>query len=297
MGKRHRVEFKRYDFPDLQSGKDICDRTIASMKTHMRRWVNEDHDITTAEEMKIALESHEGIRGCRFAVAEIDKATKNSQNNFTFFDDGIRAWIAYQIVESHFYPYSSLTTNAQGGAANKELKDKVSSLEKSLSEVRAHVDILCEDLETVITQVGDVEQHTRKHNLEIHGIAETADEDVTENVVKLGKVANVYISPSDIDICHQMGPRNSSGPKPITVRFKSHKKKTELYKARKHLKSVSLNQYFHATNVVYINENLTYLRRKLFAKVRKFKKDNHWQVPGLWTARYLLRSHRKSSQK
>ena len=161
---------------------------------------------------------------------------------------------------------------------NKELKDKVSPLAKSPSDVRAHVDILYEDLGTAITQVDDVEHYTRKHNLEIHGIAETADEDIAENVVKLGKVVNVHISPSDIDICHRMGPRNSSGPKPIIVRFKSHKKKTELYKARKHLKSVSLNQYFHATNVVYINGNL---RRKLLAKVRKFKKDNHWH--SAWT--------------
>ena len=64
-----------------------------------------------------------------------------------------------------------------------------------------------------------MEQYTRKHNLEIHGIAETADEDIAENVVKLGKVVNVHISPSDIDICHRMGPRNSSGPKPIIVRL------------------------------------------------------------------------------
>ena len=60
MGERHGVEFKRYDFSDPQSGKDVCDRRIASMKTHMRRWVNEGHDITTAEEMKIAVESHSG---------------------------------------------------------------------------------------------------------------------------------------------------------------------------------------------------------------------------------------------
>ena len=54
---------------------------------------------------------------------------------------------------------------------------------------------------------------------------------------------------------------------PIIVRFKSLKKKTKLYKARKHLKSVSLNQYFHATNVVYINGNL---RRKLLAVIVRF---------------------------
>ena len=73
-------------------------------------------------------------------------------------------------------------------------------------------------------------------------------------------------------ICRRMGPRNSSGLKPIIFRFKSHKKKTELHKARKYLKSVSLNQYFHDTNkiCIYINENLTYSRRKLFAKVYLF---------------------------
>ena len=52
---------------------------------------------------------------------------------------------------------------------NKELKDKVSSLEKSLSEVRADVDILYEDLGTAITQVDDVEQYTRKHNFVNYG--------------------------------------------------------------------------------------------------------------------------------
>ena len=97
----------------------------------MRRWVNEGHGITTAEEMKIALESHEGVRGCRFAVVEIDKSTQNSQvkkipgisflNNFMFFNDGIRAWKAYQIGEGHFYPYFPLRTNAQGATAIKVL--------------------------------------------------------------------------------------------------------------------------------------------------------------------------------
>ena len=78
-----------------------------------------------------------------------------------------------------------------------------------------------------------------------------------------------------------METRNSGVPKPIIVRFKSHKTKNELYKARKYLKSVNLNQYFPATNVVYINENLTNQRRKLFAKVRKVKKTIIGKVPGL----------------
>ena len=44
------------------------------MKTDVRRWVNEGHDITTSEEMKIVLPFREGVRGCRFAIVVIDKS-------------------------------------------------------------------------------------------------------------------------------------------------------------------------------------------------------------------------------
>ena len=78
--------------------------------------------------------------------------------------------------------------------------------------------------------------------------------------------------------------RTNGDPRPIIVRFKSYRAKNELYRARKLLKSVSLNNYFHNTKAVYINENLTSYRRDLFAKVRKFRKDNQrhsaWTIDG-----------------
>ena len=123
MGDRYGVVIERYDFSDPQSGKDVCDRRIASMKTHIRRWVNEGHGVTTALEMKVSLESHGGVRSCRFAVVEIDKTQLNAQvkkirgisflNNFQFGEDGILSWKAYQVGKGHFYPYSSLVNSAQ----------------------------------------------------------------------------------------------------------------------------------------------------------------------------------------
>ena len=78
MGDRHGVVIERYDFSDPQSGKDVCDRRIASMKMHIPRWVNEGHDVTTTTEMKVALESYGGVRGARFAVVEINKTQLNA---------------------------------------------------------------------------------------------------------------------------------------------------------------------------------------------------------------------------
>lgn len=148
-----------------------------------------------------------------------------------------------------------------------------------------------------MSQLHDLEQYTRKYNLKIHGIAETTDENIAENIIKLGKVVKVHISPNDIDICHRMETRYNIGPKPIIVRFKSHKKKSELFKAKKHLKSVSLSQYFHATNVVYINENLMTQRRKLFAIVRKFKKDNHWESAWTIDGKIFIKKSRQDQPK
>ncbi|KAK3752453.1 hypothetical protein QZH41_013500, partial [Actinostola sp. cb2023] len=70
IAKRTGILPMRYDFSDPQAGKDICDRKIAPMKAHMRRYVNEKHDIKTAQDMKQALESHGGIKGCRTAIAK-----------------------------------------------------------------------------------------------------------------------------------------------------------------------------------------------------------------------------------
>ena len=49
------------------------------MKGHIKRWVNEKHDVIRAEDMKAALESHGGIKGCRVAVAEVD-ITREKKN-------------------------------------------------------------------------------------------------------------------------------------------------------------------------------------------------------------------------
>lgn len=70
--------------------------------------------------------------------------------------------------------------------------------------------------------------------------------------------------------------KNSTQPRPIIARFKSYRAKKELYAARKHLKNLSLDQFFQDTDIVYINENLTRMRRELFPKVWKKKKQLKW---------------------
>ena len=107
ISKRVGVTIRRYDFRDPQSGKDICDRRIATMKSQMRRYLNEGNDINTASDMKRALDAYGGVKGCRVAVVSVDTSRQEiehhkwtgiqSYNNFEFLRVGVRVWKAYGI--------------------------------------------------------------------------------------------------------------------------------------------------------------------------------------------------------
>ena len=105
LGKRTGITISRYHFSDPQAGKDVCDRRIATVKSLMRRFINEGNDIQSASNMKSAIDSYGGVKGCQSAEARIQEScqtmTKHSKTgiqslkNFSFEFTGLRVWKAY----------------------------------------------------------------------------------------------------------------------------------------------------------------------------------------------------------
>ena len=134
LGERVGIRIFRYDFSDPQAGKDVCDRRIATLKSHMRRFINEGNDINTANDMKVAIESYGGVKGCYATVAEIQDSfqsmTKHSMtgiqalNNFLFESAGLRAWKAYNVGTGRFFSLAQLQKygTPQGPTGIKELQ-------------------------------------------------------------------------------------------------------------------------------------------------------------------------------
>lgn len=134
IGERAGIRILRYDFSDPQAGKDVCDRRIATLKSHMRRFINEGNDVNTAQEMKVAIESYGGVKGCYATVAEIQDSfqsmTKHSMtgiqalNNFLFEPAGLRAWKAYNVGTGKFFSLAQLKKygTPQGPTGIKELQ-------------------------------------------------------------------------------------------------------------------------------------------------------------------------------
>lgn len=132
----------------------------------------------------------------------------------------------------------------------------------------------------------DLEQYTRKYNLEFIGIPDTEDRadstmSLEESIKCIANNINVDLSDTDIDIVHRFGRFRSGVPKPVIVRFSNYKAKQHLFQAKKRLKDSDLSTIFGFNPKIYINENLTARRRKLFGEARALQKANRWNR--VWT--------------
>lgn len=63
IAKRHGLQISQIDCPEPQDGKGACNRKAATIRWHIVAYLNPGHNIETAEQIKEAIESSEGVRG------------------------------------------------------------------------------------------------------------------------------------------------------------------------------------------------------------------------------------------
>ncbi|KAK3731907.1 hypothetical protein QZH41_005544 [Actinostola sp. cb2023] len=123
---------------------------------------------------------------------------------------------------------------------NKDLNTQVEHLTKSLTECKLELKTTATQVEALEDKDDELEMYSRKHNLEIHGVPEDNDEDLDEVVIKLATILGVEADEDDIDIVHRL-PSRSKGPRPIIVKFRSHKEEKFINETNKLIDSVITN--------------------------------------------------------
>jgi len=119
IATKNRINLARVDFSDPQGGKGPCDRKAATIKNHIKIYLNEGHDVETADQMVTAIESGFQLPGVR--VTSCGEQTKEMSfdpkwkgisflNNFVFNKKGIHVWRAYEIGPGKLFPWNTLST-------------------------------------------------------------------------------------------------------------------------------------------------------------------------------------------
>jgi len=103
MQKTTGINVRRVDFSDPLGGKGSCDRKAATIKAHVRHFINEGHDVLTADDLRDAILFNNGVCGVRVAVVNCEFLAPaqpvkwkgvGSINNLSYQDTGVTVWKA-----------------------------------------------------------------------------------------------------------------------------------------------------------------------------------------------------------
>jgi hypothetical protein len=174
----------------------------------------------------------------------------------------------------------------------------MSELNKSLSTVNSAIIALGEKLENTIGDlcqlnirvseiekyVNQMEQETKRNVVEIQGVPQKEGELLSAIIHQIGLVIGVKVDASDIDYVYRVGIRNDSNRPPIIVlRFLRQVTASEFLTRRRVKRDLSTRDIGFdnvPSQPVYINEALTQLNRKLYAKARELKRAEKFKY--LW---------------
>ena len=99
------IAVSRVDFSDPQGGKGPCDHKAATIKAHVRRFINEGNDVQTPKDLETAMVSAGGLSGIRVALVDSlgikDGPIKwdgiSLINNLQYSGQRITVWRSYDI--------------------------------------------------------------------------------------------------------------------------------------------------------------------------------------------------------
>nr|XP_022905211.1 uncharacterized protein LOC111417224 [Onthophagus taurus] len=174
----------------------------------------------------------------------------------------------------------------------KRLDDRLKIINK-LNDENLH---LKKQVTELSGRVADLEQYSRRSNLEVQGVPEKDGEDLVAVVGSLSEFLGVPVSSVDVDAVHRVphGPdaagtvtRRLTSPKSIVIRFCSRLKRDNFLAAAK-LKRRSAPAgsppglaIRGVSDRCFINEHLTPANKVLFGRARRVAKEKNYKY--VWT--------------
>lgn len=151
-----------------------------------------------------------------------------------------------------------------------DLQQTIAEQTSAIEALKKVVEEKDKALEALQNKVDDLEQYQRRQCLRVFGVAEEDGEDTDQKAILIASQLGVDLTTADIDRSHRIG-RKTDKPRPIIVKFVSYRKRSEVFRNKKHLKGSG----------VTVREDLTKTRYRLLQDaIGKYGVKNVWTVDG-----------------
>ena len=155
-----------------------------------------------------------------------------------------------------------------------DLEKEIKKKDEKINQLEKTTENLAEKQESLSSEIGNLEQYSRRNCLVLHGVNESNDENTNEIIIKtFSEELGVEITEDDLDRSHRLEKpkRKDSKPRPIIVKFACYAVRREIFMNKRKLKGKRLS----------ITESLTSSRMQLLGDAqRKYGVRNVWTSDG-----------------
>lgn len=146
----YNISIRRMDFCDPQAGKSICDRKAAHIKSCIKRYVNEGHNVQTAADFKAAIESTMtnlkvvvALQPYSVKMSNIPKGGKIENisllHNFFFDSKTIISWKQFEIGTGKEFTATSIQSTTASACIKVREESSISWQTQNRNRVHVHV--------------------------------------------------------------------------------------------------------------------------------------------------------------
>ncbi|KAJ2951606.1 hypothetical protein O0L34_g13762 [Tuta absoluta] len=176
-----------------------------------------------------------------------------------------------QIIKGELKSVSDQQT--QLSEKHKALSARTDTVEKSCNSHKSDISSLNNQLHILQSELNIQQQRDRMQNLEISGIPDKSNENLTLYMINIAKYAGITITDQDIDHITRVQPRakNSGRPKLVIAKLKTRLLKDSIISGIRNKKGVTTSDIGLSgePKTIYVNEHLTPPNKLLYLQAKK----------------------------
>lgn len=170
----------------------------------------------------------------------------------------------------------------------EEQKNLFHETKRQTTEIQSDVNLFHEDFARLENRtsdseyfIDDMQQYLRRDCVEITGIPESQNENLTTITCELAASIGVTVKEEDISTINRL-PDTKKVKNRIIAKFTRRSKRDEIYKSRKKLagkttQSIPSCKSAPTGSKIFINESLTSYRKRLYGRILQYKKTHNYK--------------------
>ena len=157
-------------------------------------------------------------------------------------------------------------------------QQKIKDMEKSSSIIQEETQKLAALLKIKGKDLDNLDQLLRNDCLEFHGVPVSKNENIVQTLTDIGAKLDIKIQANDISQSFRIPTKAQNLPPIILAKFSSPFTRSQFLKSRHKIRKIS-SSVTEGVNInnLFINENLTRLRRKYFYDARRLCKEYNYK--------------------